>query len=155
PKKERKKQRHPATSSLLFFFESDLIVTFQQHKPPVVRSGRYVSLARCKQESSRALGTRWCASERKTRMCRISVGRHFIIPLGLLITSLSVFQAESQTISYNFNDNALPAGTSLSGVATIGGPAATDGILHLTDDLQGSANGVFLIPDPAGGKRVG
>src|SRR5207247_1410185 len=42
-----------------------------------------------------------------------------------------------------------------AGVATIGGPNANDGILHLTDDLQGGAFGIFAISDPAGGRRVG
>src|SRR6266542_748552 len=93
-------------------------------------------------------------SERITRMSRRSVTPAPFSALSLfLIALMGVFNAGAQiTINYNFNDGQLPPGTAVSGVATIG---ATDGILHLTDDLQASANGNFFIPDPAGGRRVG
>src|SRR5262245_40114546 len=67
----------------------------------------------------------------------------------ILTLALSVLPSLAQ-INYNFNDNQVPAGTTVNGVANV-----TSGALHLTDAGQASVNGGFVIPDPAGGKRVG
>ena len=90
-------------------------------------------------------------------MCQISsLGKKSSIqssirsPVVLLcVALLAAFNAGAQ-INYNFDDNLVPPGASINGVATISG-----GVLHLTDAGQNSANGGLVIPDPAGGKRVG
>lgn len=54
----------------------------------------------------------------------------------------------------DFNDNVLPEGTTLRGAATIGGPGATDGIIHLTDAAQAGVTGVYWIPNQTEGKNL-
>jgi hypothetical protein len=51
----------------------------------------------------------------------------------------------------DFNNNMLPTGTTVDGVAVVGGPGGTDGILHLTDAGQAGVCGAFFIPDPNAG----
>jgi len=72
-----------------------------------------------------------------------------------LCTLTSCAVAALGQINYNFNDGQVPAGTAVSGVAKVADDGTGNNVLHLTDDGQVGVNGMFVIPDLAGGKRVG
>ena len=55
---------------------------------------------------------------------------------------------------YNFNNCAVPSGTSVNGAARVATDGAGNCVVHLTDAGQFQTNGVFVIPDLAGGSNV-
>jgi hypothetical protein len=59
-------------------------------------------------------------------------------------------------IDFNFNDGAIPAGTTVLGTAvvTANGGVEDSGVLHLTDAVNGQ-NGAFLIGNPTPSQAVG
>ncbi|HEU0009789.1 MAG TPA: hypothetical protein VFT34_08235, partial [Verrucomicrobiae bacterium] len=73
-----------------------------------------------------------------------------LFPALALLASLASFSATAAQVSYNFDDNVVPAGTTVNGVAAVSG-----GVLHLTDAGQAGVNGGFAVPDITGGKSVG
>lgn len=58
-------------------------------------------------------------------------------------------------VSFNFDDGAIPPGTTINGTAAISvdGGVNNSGTLHLTD-AAGSQGGSFIIEDPTGGQAV-
>src|SRR4051812_16656746 len=72
-----------------------------------------------------------------------------ILGSTLFVLALCVAPAWAQ-LNYNFNDNAVPPGTTASGVARV-----ADNVLHLTDAGQAGVNGVFVFSRSSGGKRGG
>src|ERR1043166_1628989 len=68
------------------------------------------------------------------------------------------YAAPTPTISYNFNDGLVPAGTQVGGntppLAAVGDDGTGNNVLKLTTANNSLAN-FFYIPDPVGGKTVG
>src|SRR6266545_1506075 len=73
-----------------------------------------------------------------------------LFPALALLASLASFSATAAQVSYDFNDNVVPAGTTVSGSTAISG-----GVVHLTDDGAAGVQGYFVVPDIAAGRRVG
>jgi hypothetical protein len=72
---------------------------------------------------------------------------------GSMVTpnpTMATFEHGFGAFTADFNNNMLPAGTSVDGVAVVGG-TTSDGILHLTDAGQAGVCGAFFIPDQNSG----
>ena len=67
---------------------------------------------------------------------------------NVVLTVVAPITISNPIISYNFEDCAQPAGTTLSGVAYIAcsGGIGDSGVLHLTDNIN-SQQGTFIMPD--------
>ncbi len=74
-------------------------------------------------------------------------------PVVLTVTSLTL--PATPQLSFNFDDGAVPAGTTVSGNAAVdtSGGVGNSGCLHLTD-ANNSESGVFVISDPNAGAPV-
>lgn len=81
---------------------------------------------------------------------RVSVtGDSEVVSGGATVTVVEIIPPLTPTLSLNFDDGTLPAGTAIFGTATVG----TDGFLHLTEAAN-DQNGTFTIEDFNGGQAV-